>query len=156
MNKKTIITFGLFFISIVSNSCKDKLNARLEVSTLAPSNCFSKSEKEKIITTILETPDFQMFLHPTVKGRIPVQLVKNEFVTPDLEIESNGYKVVFKDSLILPEGTVHWIRFSDEDCSNKKVSYSIFYPVEGAILNGTVVKLDTLWLVENSNWGIKD
>ncbi|MBC8770015.1 hypothetical protein H4O18_18595 [Arenibacter sp. BSSL-BM3] len=97
-----------------------------------------------------------MFLHPSVEGRLPIKLLENEFITPDLKIESNGYAIVFKDSLNILEGTTHRIRFSDIDCENKRVSYSIFYPIEGAILTGNVVNSDTLWYAEHTNWGIKD
>ncbi|MBD1259903.1 hypothetical protein HZY62_04835 [Maribacter polysiphoniae] len=156
MNKKIIIVFSIFFVFPLFIGCKEKTKVRPEENIGGSAICFTKSEKEKIITTIFGTPDFQMFLHPNVEGRLPIQLVKNEFITPDLRIESNGYAIVFKDSLVLPEGTIHEIRIIDQDCEKKRVSYSIFYPIEGAVLTGTIIKSDTLWLVQDTNWGIKD
>ena len=118
--------------------------------------CMTKTEKEKLVETILNTEDFQMFLHPDVEGRLTVRLQKNEFITGDLNIKSNGLPVILKDSLDLPYGSVHRLRIIFMDCENQKFSYSIFYPIEGAIITGTIKKTDTLWLVSDTNWGIKD
>ncbi|MDO6602288.1 hypothetical protein [Arenibacter palladensis] len=156
MKIKAIILVNLIFIALVHISCREKIKVEIKENNLEANQCFTKGEREEIIKTIIETSDFQMFLHPNVKGRLPVQLVKNEFVTSDLKIKSNGYQVIFRDSLILPEGTIHRIRMEEEDCKSKKVTYSVFYPVEGAILTGTIVKSDTKWMAENTNWGIKD
>lgn len=118
--------------------------------------CPSKNEKEKMLETILGTPDFQMFLHPEVDGRLPVRLLINEFVTEDLELKSNGLPVLFEESLSISHVSVHRLRIIEADCKNQIFSYSIFYPIEGAIITGTAKKNDTTWLITDTNWGIKD
>lgn len=147
---------SIFFIGFLIIACKNEKKIVIDEIKHKTDVCFTKKEKEEIIHTILQNADFQMFLHPHVEGRLPIKLVKNEFVTPNLEIESNGYQVVFKDSLILPDGAIHRIRIVEKDCKKKRVSYSIFYPIEGAVLTGNVFKSDSLWLTSDTNWGVKD
>ncbi|MEZ4968912.1 MAG: hypothetical protein R2814_04485 [Flavobacteriaceae bacterium] len=115
--------------------------------------CLDKKDKEKIIETIMSTPDFQMFLHPNVEGRLPVQLVKNEFVTSDLNIFSNGFQVQFVDSLTLPEGKEHQITLGNIDCFGSKISYFIYYPIEGVIISGKILKKDSSWIAIETTWG---
>lgn len=151
--------FGIFFSITILFACKDFKNRpeKMDVNVIEKKDsCISKTEKERMIEAILRTPDFQLFLHPKVEGRLPVRLQKNEFITRDLEIKSNDLAVIFEDSLDLPYGSIHRLRITDMDCENKKFSYSIFYPIEGAVITGTVRKADTSWLIVNSNWGIKD
>ncbi|MFC4220016.1 hypothetical protein [Flagellimonas marina] len=157
MSKK--VTFSIMILAILCN-CKEKREEvdKIEVQQKSniTENCLSKNEKEKMLEKILKTYDFQLFLDPEVDGRLPVRLQKNDFVTEDLELESNGFPVVFEDSLDLPYGNIHRLRIIDRDCENQKFGYSIFYPIEGAIMTGTVSKSDTTWLITDSNWGIKD
>ncbi|MFC4220014.1 hypothetical protein ACFOWS_07710 [Flagellimonas marina] len=112
-----------------------------------------KKDKEKIIEAIMATPDFQMFLHPNIEGRLPVQLVKNEFITSDLNIFSNGFQVQFVDSLTLPEGKEHQITLGKIDCTGSKISYSIYYPIEGVIISGKILKKDGSWIAIETTWG---
>jgi hypothetical protein len=157
-NSKHILS--IVFILINLFGCKEKKNTKVieknNVVNIDNSNCFTVKEREKILEAIIETPDFQMFLHPEVEGRLPVQLVKNEFVTTDLFMKNNGYKVQFRDSLILPDGMMHRIRVTNIDCEEKRLQYSVFYPVEGAVITGSIYKLDSIWKVEDTNWGIKN
>ncbi|MHA7832518.1 MAG: hypothetical protein ACX93O_15590 [Flagellimonas sp.] len=139
------------------NNLKKKEKAKeIDIIESKDDLCLSKNEKEKMLETILRSPDFQLFLHPEVEGRLPIRLQKNEFVTENLKLKSNGLRVVFEDSLDLPYGNVHRLRIVDKDCKNQKFEYSIFYPIEGAIITGTAIKSDTIWLITNTNWGIKD
>ncbi|MFX0555928.1 hypothetical protein ACOCEA_03980 [Maribacter sp. CXY002] len=77
-------------------------------------------------------------------------------MTPDLFMKSNGHNVQFMDSLILPDGTMHRIPVTNIDCEEKRVQYSVFYPVEGAVITGSIFKLDSIWKAEDTNWGIKN
>ncbi len=146
---------------LISSGCKNAGKTKAENSgskekSETTKNCFSKIEKEKALETILGTNDFQMFLHPEVEGRLPVKMVVNEFVTPDLKITSHERPVVFKDSLILPYGDILRLRITEMDCTKMVFSYSIFYPMEGAVLTGTAKKVKSEWEVQDTNWGIKD
>lgn len=119
-------------------------------------NCLTVIDRQLILKSILSTEDFQMFLHPNTEGRLPINLVKNEFVTPNLDITSNGRKVVFCDSLTLPDGREHRITIRQLDCKSKSLSYSVFYPVEGVIISGIVNKVNDSWVASETTWGEKD
>ncbi|MBC8770014.1 hypothetical protein H4O18_18590 [Arenibacter sp. BSSL-BM3] len=56
MNKKAIIVFSIFFI--VTISCKEKFRVQLDGNEVNKDICFTSGEREKIIKSILETPDF--------------------------------------------------------------------------------------------------
>ncbi|MGI9545604.1 MAG: hypothetical protein ACR2MM_00085 [Flavobacteriaceae bacterium] len=146
----------MILVFLILSGCKDlgKTEKPIDDLNAAQKNelCLSKEEREGLIKAILNTPDFQMFLHPDAEGRLPIRLVKNEFVTPDLNILSNDQRVIFEDSLFIPNGSVHRLRIVKKNCENKKFSYSIFYPIEGAFLFGDIMKSDTLWLIENTTW----
>jgi hypothetical protein len=156
MSRKAIYTMGFLLLLFIFFNCKEKKKVDYQENKTSEDVCFTDREKEGIIKTILETPDFQMFLHPDAKGRLPIQLVKNEFVTPNLEITANGLPVVFRDSLILPEGAIHRIRIIHQDCQKKEVAYSVFYPIEGAVLTGIISDSNSIWIASDTSWGIKD
>ncbi|MBQ4913522.1 hypothetical protein J8L85_03680 [Maribacter sp. MMG018] len=151
------ISIIIFFMSIIFG-CKENTAQKINTKTRPVQqpmvqDCMDKKDREKIIEAIVSTPDFQMFLHPKIEGRLPVKLVKNEFVTSDLIIYSNGLKVQFVDSLELPEGSQHRITIGDIDCSGSKISYSVYYPIEGAIISGKVYKNHKEWVATETTWG---
>ncbi|TKD65911.1 hypothetical protein [Flavobacterium sp. ASW18X] len=118
--------------------------------------CFTKQDKENILESIMGTEEFQMFLHPEIDGRLPILLVKSEFISTDLELFSNGQKVEYVDSLNLPNGRQHRIKLLEMDCEKNIIKYSIFYPIEGAIISGSVKKKENIWVPFNTSWGEKN
>lgn len=119
-------------------------------------NCFSLEEKQEILSLIVGHVDFQTFLHPNVNGRIPIQIVHDGFFK-DVIIRSNGTIVYLRDSSYLKFPEVHRIKTLIKDCDNNILSYSIYYPIEGAVLTGEILKNNNeVWKIVNANWGIKD
>lgn|GEM_PF-3613838 len=116
-------------------------------------SCFKNSEKVALIEEILSTQDFQIFLHPELSERLPIRLSKTEFIDKNLNIKSNNQKVLIqKDSVEFSEHTVH-IKISKIDCKAKSLRYSIFYPIEGAIIKGNTRKSNEGWVVAVSQVG---
>jgi hypothetical protein len=82
--------------------------------------------------------------------------VKNDFITDDLKITSNGQEIEYRDSLDLPFGKVHRINITDIDCEARKFSSSVFYPIEGAIIQGDVAKINSAWVASVTHVGEKN
>ena len=149
------ILFLTVFLSLLScNNITRKSNLLDSVTETKVDSCFLKQEKENIIKAILNTSDFQTFLHPELKERLPIRIRKNEFITCDLTIESNGFKVIFIDSLNFDDNLyTHNVNLKDLDCKQKIISYSIYYPIESASINGVVQKTDKLWIASVTSVG---
>lgn len=149
--------FKYLAIVLVFAMCKQPTNSKqkivLEAEMPVQKDCFDKSTKETILTAILRTETFQEFLHPELEERLPVRLVKSDFITDDLQILSNAQKVGFRDSLGLPKASVHRITIKNVDCENKTLEYSIFYPIEGVIIGGYVEKKNGEWTANVSHVG---
>ena len=153
----SVIILSLLFIAIGCKTEKKTESIRQEGQEEVTVNpCFKKSEKELAIASILKTEEFQTFLHPEVEGRLPIHLVKNDFITADLKITSNGQEIQYRESLDLPEGKVHRIKITNIDCENREFSYSVFYPIEGAIIQGDVSKINSEWVASVTHVGEKD
>jgi PBP1b-binding outer membrane lipoprotein LpoB len=119
-------------------------------------SCWSKVDRELVLKAILDTEDFQLYLHPEVEGRLPVLLSENAFVTPDLTLFSNGQKVVVTEYDPNPESTTHKITITHMDCAKEALNYSVYYPVEGAFLEGAVEKIQGRWVATVSHVGEKN
>ena len=161
MHKKiNLITVILFFSIILVSGCNLKTNEKNDENSLEKKNintiCFTKKEKELSLKKIFSTTEFQTYLHPESEGRLPIQLVTNKFITPDLQISSNNQKIIFKDSLVLPYGRVHKISIDSINCNKKSFFYSVFYPIEAAIIQGKVTKNDSVWIATVTHVGEKN
>lgn len=152
-----LLAFYMIFMVSVFSCKKNKPSViNHKTQTNQPSlvqECLSNKDKANIIEAILTTSDFQMFLHPNLKGRLPIKLVKNQFVSSDLKIVSNGVQVQFVDSLTHPEGGEHQITIEDIDCSGFKILYSVYYPIEGVIISGKILKKGDSWIAVETTWG---
>jgi hypothetical protein len=130
--------------------CKDSVKKNFsEEKILEVKNnksCFSKTEREKVLKSVLSSKSFQKFLHPEAINRLPIRIIKNDFITSDLRLESNGYNVILVDSSNLGDDLAHRIKFYKIDCNEKKLNYSVFYPIEAASISGEVYKSNSLWL----------
>ncbi len=158
---RTFIFISFVYLTVTILGCKrsvSKLESPKDTYDFNPveTKCLDKNDKEKLLESIFETEEFQMFLHPEIKERLPIRLVKNEFITSDLVIFSNGQKVQLVDSLILPIGTQHRVKLIKKDCNRGIVEYSIFYPIEGVVISGSAQKKGDSWTTYETTWGEKD
>lgn len=128
--------------------CKNQKSQEIEIQELpnSESSCITKVDKEQALESILKTEYFVMHLHPELDERLPITLLKNDFITGDLSISWNQYKVLFADSLILPRGKVIELKIDSLDCEEMKFFYQLYYPIEGSLIKGSTVKQDSIWI----------
>jgi hypothetical protein len=142
------------------SGCKQKANSSISPIIENPQSridsCWSKKDKQMILTAIIGSKDFQYYLHPENETRLPILLSSNDFVTKDLEIFSNGQKVVITDYNPDPESRTHKITMNSLNCEKELLSYSVFYPIEGAVIEGTVKKISDRWVATVSHVGEKN
>ncbi len=140
MNKLKLILF-LFLIS-----CKTNVE-KTEIHELVYQDCFSKEERSGAISSILKHKKFQFFLHPEVRGRLPVRLLKSEFISADMDMTINGKRVILESNLDEESSTVS-IRIDSLDCDLKKFNFYLYYPIEGAVIIGTSQLIDEKWIIK--------
>lgn len=140
--KVYMIFFLLLQLALLScgDSGKKEDTNPLQKSTSQP--CLDIQEKTEALESILATEDFQIFLHPEIADRLPVRIMKTDFITNDLKIISNGQPVEVVDSAT---ELVHRIRIDTSGCEEKLLRFSIFYPVESAHIAGFAKKEENAW-----------
>ncbi|WP_189606393.1 hypothetical protein [Salinimicrobium marinum] len=52
---------------------------------------------EEAFQLVLDVPDFQMWLHGEIPERIPLKLIKNEFVSDQYDLKKFGERVRIVD-----------------------------------------------------------
>lgn len=108
----------------------------------------TEMEKGKIIEMIINNPELKIYLHPEVRGRIPVVLIKNSIVTNEFPIKCCGKRVKYiseKDStIIISRNYLEFTEFKFISGSELNVSFS--YPIEG-IRCEVNLKKDKKWKI---------
>lgn len=109
-----------------------------------------ETEKEKIIEMIINYPEFKMYLHPEVPGRVPVVLMKNDIATGEFSIKCCGRRVEYiseKDSAFIKSR--NYIKFTEyKFISSSELNVGFSYPIEG-IRCEVNLKKDSKWKIIN-------
>ncbi len=144
----------LLLLTILILGCKDNVETNLssQDSGVLIQECFSKLDKENALQAIFENQDFQTFLHPEIEDRLPLKIVKTQFITKDLGIYIKDNKSLITDSTDVSEATVR-LKIENKNCQSKKIAYVLFYPIEGAFVKGEVIKNDKIWVVNVESSG---
>ncbi|MDE3742321.1 hypothetical protein [Maribacter polysaccharolyticus] len=157
MVNKNVILVLLFFMVILS--CKDKRNTEIKSVVVDQSTdslgCFAIKEREIILNKILATDDLQTYLKPLQERSLPLEIVINKFITPDLRIRTNGQDVILRDSSSKIERTFEF-SFPNIDCEKQILGFSVWYEFEHANIVGIVRKLNEKWAIEIIGHGIVD
>jgi hypothetical protein len=126
-------------------------------------NCFSKSDREQIITSIFTSKDADLNLirknqlfPDRYDGKIFGKLLSSEFITMDLTLEFSDTPMIIVDSLNLTEDTYR-IKIDAYSCSEKKISFTVTCPFEGQWhTSGEVSYEDGNWSTKITSGGIAD
>lgn len=154
MQSERILIF-LFLFFLLAISCRDAnpKNDKATDSISTSQVCLDKIDKSEAITSILDTEEFQKYLHPEAEGRLPVRLLQSRFITEDLKLYSNGHSVRVVDSMA---ELVHRIRIDTSRCRDMILGFSIYYPIESASVQGFTKKEQGNWKVTVTGEGEVD
>ncbi len=100
-------------------------------------SCSSLSKNEvdlRALTKIMSHPEFIMYLHPEVSGRLPVVIVSNGGFSSDLRLSKFG-----RDVTILGEGESEAsVVFKKYDRQGNRITFEIDYGIEGVVYTGVL------------------
>jgi hypothetical protein len=113
--------------------------------------CLTPKDREFILKEIVQSSDFQLYLHPELLERLPVRVAKNRPFNNEISVESNGYRVQFVDLNRAFTDDIHRIEIIELDCEKGLLTYAVKYPIEGVFIDGTIIKKKDVWITENVN-----
>ncbi|MEZ4968913.1 MAG: hypothetical protein R2814_04490 [Flavobacteriaceae bacterium] len=145
---------------IVFLSCKgkrDENRSKTEIN-VGPStsviNCWNNQERQDIIEEILSTKDLQTYVKLFIREKLPIQIIKNEFILEDLKIFTNNQEVeiIRKNS---NSDLAFELTFQEIKCPTK-LQFAVWLDCEHASIKGFVLKKDEKWITEITSHGIVD
>ena len=89
---------------------------------------------EKIIQALINHKDFNMYFHPSTKGRSTLHLA-DHLVGTDLKLKFLGKEVKI---ITGTKESGAYIRFTEFDCKDLVCKISFEYPIEGVLGQSTV------------------
>ncbi len=104
----------------------------------------SINDKEAIFTMILAHPDLQQYLHPEVKGRIPLKVKSNEILGVNISVTKFDKPVEFHASSNAAEDAA-LLEVVAFDVNADKAVFEILYAIEGITIKGALEKHNDQW-----------
>lgn len=142
MDKILLLSYMVLLVG-----CKTNVKNETEAPELTYKHCLSKEEKAGVLRSILEHKKFQYHLHPKAPGRLPIRLLKSEFISEDLDIVVNEKRVIY-DNHFDEKSNVVTIRIDSLDCDLKKIHFFLYYHVEGLVIIGSSQLIDEKWIIK--------
>ena len=134
-----------FFI-LIALGCKERPEQNKGV--LQSKTTTQSSDFEEAIQLILDVPEFQMWLHGEAPERVPLKLVRNEFVKGEYELEKFGERVRIVDSATIKKEQIpDAIRIKRLNSAKDTVQFSLYHPIEGAVMQGRLYKRNKQWQI---------
>lgn len=111
-------------------------------------------ERQDIIEEILSTKDVQTYVQLYIREKLPIQIIKNEFISENLKIFTNNQEVeiIGKNS---NSDLAFELTFQEIKCPTK-LQFSVWLDYEHASIRGFVLKKDKKWIAEITSHGIID
>ena len=146
--------FCVLFLLLLSN-CKintegvNDVEGKDNIDGQIVTECLTVKDRELILKEIVQSSDFQLYLHPELLERLPIKVAMNKHFNNDISVESNGYRVQFVGLNRAFTDDIHRIEIIELDCEKGLLTYLVKYPIEGVFIDGTIIKKNTSWITEN-------
>lgn len=103
------------------------------------------NDKTEIIQTVLDHPEMEEFLHMELENRIPLYILKNEYISEKLNLTKGKHKVVIVEDTTGTKG--NYIKMTDLTVKDRKAEFSLYYKIENMEMSGRLQKEDGKWTV---------
>lgn len=112
------------------------------------SNNNRQSAKEKILETILSTPEFKKYHHPGLKNRTPLYLLNHGQFD---NVKLSGVKVV--DDTVGTKG--NYIEISKLVIKKREAEFDLYYKIENVNMGGRLIKKNKEWHIDQFDYIIE-
>ncbi len=153
LKKLAIIFLTILFLGCIGKGQKFKEHISGPITSKNETGCWSDMNKQNIVTAIFNTDDLKTYTKIYIENNLPVQIIKNKFITDKLEITTNGQQILLIDSTANIDLAFE-IKIKKINCH--KLKFEVWLDYEHANIRGKVVKKNENWIVEVISHGIVD
>lgn len=116
-----------------------------DITTISNQLLFIQQEPdvESMIQTILNSSEFEKYLHPEIDNRKQLYLLDDEYTFRNLSISKFGNRIKVIDDTTGTMG--NYLRVSELEILNRKVNFGIYYKFENISADGVLRKIDGKW-----------
>jgi len=144
MRKLTFLVIGLLF----TVSCKEQRSTdALKQDKLAVE---MPNESEIVLQKLLDLPKLQWVFHPEIAERLPIKILKNEFVPDSLKLLKFDENVrIAALPSFQKENIQDYILIKDLNIKKDTARFDLDYEIEGVSAKGTFIKISSEWVVQD-------
>lgn len=140
----SLIVLLIFFTACHLDNRKSVVRNNGSIAATEPQITKQPSAQE-LIQKMLDLPQWQWVYHPEVNGRLPVKMLKNDFVADSLILIKFNQKVQIG---VDTRNTKEYVEIEKLKIKDDTAYFIMEYPSEGAVANGHFIKRNKVWMID--------